>query len=280
MAKYAFLFIDDGVEYQGNPTPEQQKVYQDIFKWFETNGEKIAEGGAELQPTRTATTIRKRTGKVSVVDGPFIEAKESVGGFTVFELPDKAAAVELAKNQSAADSVQHGNDATALRPVKIGEGTTGHEKLEFTKPGWTTMRPGIVVDARKPGERNPYYKKYTARTMRPVVNFDTCIKCTMCWLDCPDECFEVTPEGHYEVVYSACIGCGICAQVCPVKDCIVMVDELKFTDNRDRWQDWKKDRSAYNNWFEQMAGVPADPKKAAGAGASMGGSPAATGGDE
>jgi len=192
----------------------------------------------------------------------------------------KAAAVELAKNQSAADSVQHGYDASALRPVKIGEGTTGHEKLEFTKPGWTTMRPGIVVDARKPGERNPYYKKYTARTMRPVVNFDTCIKCTMCWLDCPDECFEVTPEGHYEVVYSACIGCGICAQVCPVKDCIVMVDELKFTDNRDRWQDWKKDRSAYNNWFEQMAGVPADPKKAAGAGASMGGSPAATGGDE
>ena len=97
MAKYAFLFIDDGVEYQGNPTPEQQKVYQDIFKWFETNGEKIADGGAELQPTRTATTIRKRTGKVSVVDGPFIEAKESVGGFSIFELPDKAAAIELAK---------------------------------------------------------------------------------------------------------------------------------------------------------------------------------------
>ena len=97
MAKYAFLFIDDGVEYQGNPTPEQQKVYQDIFKWFETNGEKIADGGAELQPTRTATTIRKGSGKVNVVDGPFIEAKESVGGFTVFELPDKAAAVALAK---------------------------------------------------------------------------------------------------------------------------------------------------------------------------------------
>ena len=97
MAKYAFLFIDDAVEYQGNPTPEQQQVYQDIFKWFETNGAKIADGGAELQPTRTATTIRKRTGKVSVVDGPFIEAKESVGGFSIFELPDRAAAIELAK---------------------------------------------------------------------------------------------------------------------------------------------------------------------------------------
>jgi len=173
----------------------------------------------------------------------------------------KAASLELAKNdKSAADSVQFGYDATKLRPVKKGEGTTGHEHLQFTKPGWTTMRPGIVVDARKPGERNPQYKKYTARTMRPVVNFDTCIKCTMCWLDCPDECFEVTPEGHYEVVYEACIGCGICAQVCPVKDCIVMVDELRFEDNEDKWQFWKKDHDGYNKWFEAKSGVSADPK--------------------
>ena len=27
MSKYAFLFIDDGVDYQGDPTPEQQKIY-------------------------------------------------------------------------------------------------------------------------------------------------------------------------------------------------------------------------------------------------------------
>ena len=98
MAKYAFLFLDDGVDYQGNPTPEQQAVYGEIFKWFETNGPKIHAGGAELQPTRTATTIRKRDGKVTVVDGPFIEAKESVGGVTIFELADKAAAIELAKS--------------------------------------------------------------------------------------------------------------------------------------------------------------------------------------
>jgi pyruvate ferredoxin oxidoreductase delta subunit len=176
----------------------------------------------------------------------------------------KSAALDLAKgDQSAVASVQYGYDSTVMRPVKVGEGTSGHEVLQFTKPGWTTMRPGIIVEARKPGERNPYYKKYGARTMRPVVNFDTCIKCTMCWLDCPDECFEVTPEGHYEVVYEACIGCGICAQVCPVKDCIVMVDELKFTDNKDKWQLWKQDRPTYNAWFEDMSGVSADPKKGA-----------------
>ena len=97
MSKYAFLFIDDGVDYQGEPTPEQQQTYGEIFKWFETNGPKISDGGAELQPTRTATTIRKRTGKVSVVDGPFIESKESIGGFSIIDVPDRDAAIALAK---------------------------------------------------------------------------------------------------------------------------------------------------------------------------------------
>lgn len=97
MAKYAFLFLDDGVDDHGIPTPEQQAVYAEIFKWFETNGGKIVDEGAELQPTRTATTIRKGTGKATVVDGPFAESKESVGGVTIFELPDKDSAVALAK---------------------------------------------------------------------------------------------------------------------------------------------------------------------------------------
>src|SRR5256886_625352 len=103
MSKYAFLFLDDGVDYQAAPTPEQQKVYADIFKWFETNGSKITDGGAELQPTRTATTIRKGTGKVTVVDGPFIEAKESVGGFMMIEVPDLDAAIAIAKSWPGGD---------------------------------------------------------------------------------------------------------------------------------------------------------------------------------
>lgn len=108
MAKYAFLFLDEGAdpmhtrghEHQAGeatPTSEQQAVYDAIFKWFEANGPKIVDGGAELQPTRTATTIRKGTGKVTVVDGPFAESKESVGGVSILELPDMASAVELAK---------------------------------------------------------------------------------------------------------------------------------------------------------------------------------------
>lgn len=109
MAKYAFLFIDQaaddpvhtrqhhGQARDAEPTPEQQAVYAEIFRWFDTNRPKIVDGGAELQPTRTATTVRRRGGTATVSDGPFIEAKESLGGLTIFELPDTAAAVELAK---------------------------------------------------------------------------------------------------------------------------------------------------------------------------------------
>ena len=98
MAKYAFLYLDDGVEYQTSPTAEQQKVYADIFKWFETNGSRFVDGGEELQPARTATTIRKSGSKITVGDGPFIEAKEGIGGFSIVQAKDMADAIELAKN--------------------------------------------------------------------------------------------------------------------------------------------------------------------------------------
>ena len=171
----------------------------------------------------------------------------------------KASIRESTKDESRAASVQYGYDSVRTRAVNAGEGTRTHESLQFVKPGWTKMREGIVVDARKPGERNPFFKKYTTRTLRPVVNFDTCIKCTMCWLDCPDECFEVTSSGHYEVIYEACIGCGICAQVCPVKDCIVMIDELKFTDNRDKFALYEQQPGEYRKWFTQVTGLPMEP---------------------
>jgi hypothetical protein len=48
-----------------------------------------------LQGSCTATTVRKRDGKVSLTDGPFAETKEFLGGFTIIEARDLNEALRL-----------------------------------------------------------------------------------------------------------------------------------------------------------------------------------------
>jgi hypothetical protein len=55
-------------------------------------------GGKALQPTGTATSLRRdESGTVQVTDGPFVETKEALGGFYLIEADDLDAATELAK---------------------------------------------------------------------------------------------------------------------------------------------------------------------------------------
>ncbi len=49
-----------------------------------------------LQPAKTTASVRVRKGKVSVTDGPFIEAKELVAGFYLIEARDLDEAIEIA----------------------------------------------------------------------------------------------------------------------------------------------------------------------------------------
>jgi hypothetical protein len=49
-----------------------------------------------LQSPKTAVTVRVRDGKVSATDGPFIEAKEHLGGFLLIEARDIDEAARLA----------------------------------------------------------------------------------------------------------------------------------------------------------------------------------------
>ena len=135
------------------------------------------------------------------------------------------------------------------------------EPYKFEMPNWMEMRegiaiPGIPVGAAmkdpvtgetggwRPG-RNATFKKWATRTMRPVVDFEKCIKCTLCWLQCPDSVFDVTPDGFYDADLEACCGCGVCEAVCPEKDCVTMVNEAQFTDNSSQWEAWRKDAPAY-----------------------------------
>jgi hypothetical protein len=82
------------------PAQRQEEIYQRIYAWFEEHGEAFVSGGAELQPPTTATTVKaaaKPGGEPIVVDGPFSEAKEIVGGFSIIDVPDLDAALALAR---------------------------------------------------------------------------------------------------------------------------------------------------------------------------------------
>ena len=99
-------------------------------------------------------------------------------------------------------------------------------------------------------ERNPYFKKFTTRTMRPVIDFDKCVKCTLCWIQCPDSCFDVTPDGLYDANMESCCGCGVCEAVCPAKDCVTMVQRGRLRGQREPVGDVAAGtRTSYTTWM-------------------------------
>lgn len=165
------------------------------------------------------------------------------------------------KTDEKVNAVQDAYDSISMREVTPAEGIIWPYPKPVL-PAWNNFEEGIVVPAVKRGfkigprgqNRNLDYKRGTNRTQRPVVRFDICTKCTLCWYECPDECFDPTSDGLYDVNYEYCTGCGRCAEVCPVKECIVMVDELRFENSDSPWEVYKKDDRAYVDWAEQKKG--------------------------
>lgn len=88
--------------------------YKLIYEWFTTNADKIADGGAELLGIETATTVKHGGDGPVVVDGPFNEAKEVVGGFSIIDVPDMDAAIALTKTWP---SLQFPGSAVEIRPM-------------------------------------------------------------------------------------------------------------------------------------------------------------------
>jgi hypothetical protein len=73
-------------------------------------------GGAELQSTGTATTVRVRNGDQLVTDGPYAEVKEALGGLFILECDSIDDACQLA---AAIPASEHG--AVEVRPVYVRE---------------------------------------------------------------------------------------------------------------------------------------------------------------
>jgi hypothetical protein len=104
--KYILMFISDDSNWDPS-RPETQEVYKRIGEWWteQSTSGKIT-GGEELKGTNTATTVRQRGGKVTVTDGPFSEAKESIGGYAIIDVKDLDEAIAMAKTWPALSVIE------------------------------------------------------------------------------------------------------------------------------------------------------------------------------
>lgn len=89
---------------------EQKAVFADYQAINETEG---VTPGLQLVPPEDAVTVRVRDGKPLKTDGPFVESKEALGGWLVFEADDLDKAIELASRIPAARL----GGAVEVRPV-------------------------------------------------------------------------------------------------------------------------------------------------------------------
>ena len=216
----------------------------------------ILEGDANmagLWVNKDDLTYERVLGGVAAVD-PDIIGIEAVEAFLLERTKDPARAKAA---REAYESVQR-----RTRVVNSEEGVAWPHEVPVLPP-WHSFMEGAAVPAvarrfelgPRGQSRNLTFKRGTTKSLRPVVRFDLCIKCTLCWLECPDQCFDPTQDGLYDIDYEYCTGCGKCAAVCPVNECIVMVDELKFPDDSSPWEQWNDDKAGYTDWAEQKKGT-------------------------
>ena len=75
-----------------------EKLMADMGKLMEEltrTGQLVSTAG--LRPTSEGVRVRLRRGKLSQVDGPFVETKEVIGGYAILEAKSKDEAIELTR---------------------------------------------------------------------------------------------------------------------------------------------------------------------------------------
>lgn len=96
--KYMLFCCIDERHWDGLGEAERDAVMQDYGAWIE----RLEDSGkhlmsARLQPVANAATVRRNGARPSVVDGPFAETKEQIGGFHLVEADSREEALALAE---------------------------------------------------------------------------------------------------------------------------------------------------------------------------------------
>jgi hypothetical protein len=98
--KYVLLFVETeefANDLQAMGKTERERAFARVHEWFADNAA-VIRGGNKLQTPTTATTVRLDRGEPVVTDGPFVEGKEVVSGYTEIDVEDLDAALRLVKS--------------------------------------------------------------------------------------------------------------------------------------------------------------------------------------
>ncbi|MFE6131365.1 YciI family protein [Streptomyces sp. NPDC056437] len=106
--------------YQPDGEPPGPEILEPIMRDLEAVNAEIREAGAwvfsgGLYPPSTATVVRLRDDDLLMTDGPYVEGKEHIGGFTVIQAPDLDAALEWGRKLARAITLP-----IEVRPLQHG----------------------------------------------------------------------------------------------------------------------------------------------------------------
>jgi hypothetical protein len=114
MAKYLILIYGDEQQWDAM-TPEQRTAHDAAHGVFRAAAGSRVLGGHELELAPMATTLRTDgAGGVTTTDGPFLEAKEAVGGYYLVEAKDLDEVLELA---ARLPEVHASHSGVEIRPI-------------------------------------------------------------------------------------------------------------------------------------------------------------------
>jgi hypothetical protein len=110
--KYVLLFCgtpEDQAVFDAMSREDLAERYAQVGRWFGEHGSVITTSNY-LQPRETATTVRLGSGDPLVIDGPFLEGNELIGGYAEIDVADLDAALAMAMGWP-------GGGAVEIRPV-------------------------------------------------------------------------------------------------------------------------------------------------------------------
>jgi hypothetical protein len=110
--KYLLQIYPATDEFAGLSAREQEAIVGEYLAVGQSPG---VIGGEMLQPVETATTVRVQDGETLLTDGPFVDAKEHLGGYYLVDADDLDRALEIAARIAAARM----GGAIEVRPLVV-----------------------------------------------------------------------------------------------------------------------------------------------------------------